>query len=76
MGAPILGNSNKVTGGQKFLSLVGLDERISKLEAKVQELARYSEDDADLIKTLTEKHNKHLSFGHPNNKSQVGKKND
>ena len=93
MGTPVYGNSNKVTVGQKFLSLVGLDERISKLEAGLKKLeagfigfleakdssidALIKEQDEQLqaFKTLTDKHNQHLKFGHPNNKPQVVKEN-
>lgn len=87
MSQPILGAINKVSSGQRFLSLVELDARILKLEAAVQEIkVQLSGPDSgcaadsirlDLdeqlkfVESLHKKLQEHQKFGHPTTSSKL-----
>jgi len=75
MPAPEIGKANKITVGQRFLSLVDLDARLTKLETKNSEFSTAFESiDKELdslskmVLELIEKSKQHQKFGHPGGK--------
>ena len=75
MPAPEIGKANKITVGQRFLSLVDLDARLTRVEAKNNEFsAAFESLDKELdglvkmVDALTKTAEQHQKFGHPGGK--------